>query len=144
MTSCPANTVDEHAARVVAAMVVILAIVSVATAEWFVMVLLALDFVVRGFVDRHYSPLRFVAKNITAAAGWQSRPVYAPPKRFAAQVGAAVTTLATVFHAGGFHNAAAVTTALLIVAASLEAAFGFCLACWIYPYIHGLRTDRRT
>jgi hypothetical protein len=140
-TECPVNTVDEHAARIVAAIVVALALISLWPPAWFLIALLAVDFIIRAWIDRKYSPLRLVAKSITSALGWEPKPVYAPPKRFAAQIGSVLTILATVLHVAGLHIAAVVVTALLIVAASLEAGLGFCLACWIYPFVFRFRSE---
>ena len=134
-TQCPANTVDEHAARIVATIVVAAAVASLWPPLRFLVAALAIDFVIRGFVDRRYSPLRFLAKGITGVLGWEPKPVYAPPKRFAAQIGATFTVVATALHLAGLHIGADVATAFLVVAASLEAGFGFCLACWIYPLV---------
>ena len=144
VTECPANTVDERATRIVASIVVILAIVSFWEPAMFLIAFLALDFTIRGFINRRYSPLRWVAKSITGVLGWEPKPVYAPPKRFAAQIGATLTILATVLHVAGLHTAALVVTAMLVVAASLEAGLGFCLACWLYPLVFRLRGDQTT
>jgi hypothetical protein len=142
-TECPVNTVDEHAARTVAAIVVILAAASFWGAAWPLVVVLAADFTIRGLVDRRCSPLRWIAKGIVGAIGLHIKSVYAPPKRFAAQVGATLTIAASVLHLAGLHVAALIVTAVLIVAASLEAGFGFCLACWLYPYVFRFRGEAR-
>jgi hypothetical protein len=134
-TECPANTVDGHAARTVAGIVVILAVLSLWSPAAGVIALLTVDFTIRGFVNRRYSPLRWVAKRLVGLTRLEIKPVYAPPKRFAAQIGAVLTITATLLHLAGLHAAAIVVTALLIVAASLESAAGFCLACWIYPLV---------
>ena len=83
--------------------------------------------------------MRFAAKSITGALNWEPKPVYAPPKRFAAQIGATLTIAAVLLHVAGAHVAALLVTGMLIVAASLEAGFGVCLACWVYPYVFRLR-----
>jgi len=139
ITECPVNTVDEHAARIVAASVVILAVLSFLAPAWYLVAFLAADFTIRGFFDRTYSPLRWIAKRVTAALGWAIKPVYAPPKRFAAGIGATLTITATLAHLVGFHLAAVLVTGALVVAATLEAGFGVCLACWVYPYVTRLR-----
>lgn len=143
-TQCPANTVDEHAARIVAGIVVVLAALSLWPPAWFLIALLAVDFSIRAWIDRKYSHLRLVAKSITGLLGWEPKPVYAPPKRFAAQIGSALTILATVLHIVGFHVAAVVVTVMLIVAAALEAGLGFCLACWLYPFVFRLKGEAST
>lgn len=141
--SCPVNTVDEHAARVVAGIVVATALVSLWAPAWPLVAVLALDFATRAWVDRRYSPLRWIAKRLTHALGLAPKPVYAPPKRFAAQIGSVLTLVALALHLSGLHAAADVVTAALIVAASLEAAAGLCIACWLYPFVHRLRPAPR-
>lgn len=132
---CPARTVDEHAARACAGLVVVLAALSLWEPAAPLIALLAVDFAIRGFGNRRYSPLRWVAKSVVGLLGLEPKPVYAPPKRFAARIGAAMTVTATLLHVAGLPTAAAVVTVMLIVAASLEAFIGFCLACWVYPFI---------
>jgi len=139
-THCPANTVDENAARICAGVVVLLAAVSLWPPANALMVVVAADFIIRGFGNRRYSPLRWAAKTLAGALRLETKPIYAPPKLFAAQVGAVLTTLAAVLHmagvqVGGAHAAAYAVTGLLVVAASLESALGFCLACWVYPLV---------
>jgi hypothetical protein len=137
---CPAGTVDEHAARTCAALVVALAALSLWEPAMALIAVLPVDFAIRGFGNRRYSPLRWLARRIVHTFGLEPKPVYAPPKRFAAQIGAALTIVATALHLMGLHTAAIVVTAFLIVAASLEAVLGFCLACWIHPMVFRSRT----
>jgi hypothetical protein len=141
VTQCPANTVDEHAARIVASIVVALALASFWAPASALIAFLAVDFTIRGFVNRRYSPLRWIAKSITAALNWEPKPVYAPPKRFAAQIGSTLTIVATVLHFSGLHIGAIGVTLALVVAASLEAGFGLCLACWVYPIAFRFRGE---
>lgn len=137
--SCPTNTVDERAARVVAGIVTALAIVSSWTPATWLIALLAIDFAIRAWIGRRYSPLRWVAKRITGVLGWSPKPVYAPPKQFAARIGSVLTAAATVAHLAGIHALGVGLTGALVVAASLEAAAGFCIACWVYPLVFKVR-----
>lgn len=149
MKQCPANTVDEHAARACAGMVVVLAALSLWPSATILTVALAIDFMIRGFGSRRYSPLRWIAKHAVRAIGLEPKPVYAPPKRFAAQLGAVLAVLATTLHALALqvpvlHLFAVVVIGLLIAAASLEAVFAICLACWIYPLVFRERSATTT
>ena len=47
-------------------------------------------------------------------------------------MGAALTTLAAVFALAGEHTATAVLLGLVVVAALLESALGFCVGCKIF------------
>lgn len=136
--SCPSNTVDAHAARIVAAIVVVVALLSLVPSLMWLSGILATDFFIRAWVGRRYSPIRWVAKHITAVLRLPPKYAYAPPKQFAARVGS-MLTMTIAFSHFGLHEFAVATTLLLIVAASLEAFAGFCVACWLYPYVYRVR-----
>lgn len=140
---CPVNTVDENAARIVAAFTVLLSSVAIVTAEWWPIAVLVADFYLRGWVDRRYSPLRWLAKQTARALSLEPKPVYAPPKQFAAQIGSLLTAVALTACLSGAHGAAVVVAAMLITAASLEAIAGFCIACWLYPLLFRARSSLR-
>jgi hypothetical protein len=137
--TCPTNTVDNNAARVVAGITAALALLSLWPPATWLIAVAAADFFVRAWVNRRYSPLRWIAKQITSALQLQAKPVYAPLKQFAARIGSILAIAATVLHAGGLHLAAASVTFALLAAASLEALAGFCLACWLYPFVFRTR-----
>ncbi|SDP79869.1 protein of unknown function [Actinopolyspora xinjiangensis] len=62
------------------------------------------------------------------------RPYEDPaPVRFAQGIGFACTLVATVGYAGGWTALGVTTNALALVAALLNAAFGYCLGCRLYP-----------
>lgn len=139
--TCPPNTVDERAARVVAGLIVATVMVSATfPAAWWFIAIAAGDFALRAWVSRRYSPLRWLAKRLLAMFDAEPRPVYAPPKRFAAQIGSVLTLAATALHLAGMHEAAVALSALLAIAASLEAFAGFCVACYLHPLIFGTRS----
>lgn len=133
--TCAPNSIDGNAARVVAGIVATLALASLWSPAWWLTIVLAADFFVRAWVGRTYSPLRWVAKRITGALGVPVKPTYAPPKRFAARIGSALTLLIVSAHLLGLSGLAIVVTLALVAAASLEAFASFCIACWVYPYV---------
>ncbi len=62
-----------------------------------------------------------------------ARYVAGPPKRFAQSIGAALSVSAVILHfAFGLTTAAYVLTGLILFAATLESAFGFCIGCRIF------------
>lgn len=132
------NTVDEHVVRLVALAVVGLAAASLLPALGWVSAILAADFFVRAWLDPMSSPLRRIAHRVASYTHLQPKPVYAPPKRFAARIGSVITMTAAVAHVG-FDAAAVVLTLILIVAAGLEAFANFCVGCWVYPYVRRIR-----
>ena len=139
--TCAPNSIDGNAARVVAGIVAALALASLWPPAWWLTIVLAIDFFVRAWVGRTYSPLRWVAKRITGALGVPVKPTYAPPKRFAARIGSALTLLIVASHLLGLGGLALAVTLALVAAASLEAFASFCIACWVYPYVFRRQTS---
>jgi hypothetical protein len=124
------NPVNEVSARLVAAGVLALSVVELATRDRWLLVPLAYGFVARVLTGPTLSPLgRFITEIVVPRLRLPSRPVPGPPKRFAQGIGATLTTAALVAWIAGALGAADVLVALLIVAAALESIFGFCLGC---------------
>jgi hypothetical protein len=127
------NPVNEKAARVVAGVVALVAAAILVTGWQWLLVVLAYGFWARVLTGPTLSPLGRFAMRVAAPRLGAPRYVPGPPKRFAQGIGAAVTTLAAVFAlALGWTTAADVLTALLIVFATLESVFAFCVGCRIF------------
>lgn len=125
------NPVNEVAARVVAAGVVVLALTAIATGWRWLLLVLLYGFAARVAAGPRLSPLGLLATRvIVPRLPFAERPVAGPPKRFAQAVGLAfslaATLLAYVFDAP---TAAFAVTGALAAAALLESAFGLCLGC---------------
>src|SRR5438132_12701779 len=77
------------------------------------------------------SPLgQLVTRFITPRLDVRAKPVPGPPKRFAQAIGAAFTVSASILYFGfGNTVAALVLIGLLLVAATLESVFAYCLGC---------------
>ena len=127
------NPVNEKAARVVAAAVAVLGVVVLATGWQWLLVVLAYGFWARVLTGPTLSPLGRFATAVAAPRLGAPRYVAGPPKRFAQGIGAGVTTIAAVCGpALGWTTVAEVLTALLVVFATLESVFGFCVGCRIF------------
>jgi len=63
-----------------------------------------------------------------------------PPLKFAQLVGFVFAVAGTVGFATGLVTLGLAATALALVAAFLNAAFGICLGCRLYPLVSHLRT----
>ena len=124
------NPVDEISARLVAAGVVALTVLTLATGVWWLLVPLAFGFVARVASGPRFSPLGLlVTRVVRPRLGAAARPVPGPPKRFAQGIGAVFSLSAAVLVVLGLTTAAVVVLSLLLVAASLEAFVGLCLGC---------------
>jgi hypothetical protein len=124
----PAN---EVAARMVAAGVVALCTLILAGQWPWLTAVLAFGFVARVLTGPRVSPLAlFVTRVIIPRLGLAERPTPGPPKRFAQGIGAALSLAAVVAWFGfGSSLAAYVLVAMILSAATLEAALGLCLGC---------------
>lgn len=127
------NPVNDNAARVVAAGVALIAMVTLATGWLWLTVLLAVGFAARVLSGPRFSLLGRLATQVIAPRLGPAVLVPGPPKRFAQAIGLALTTVAGV--AGLVFGADALAlglVAVLLVFATLESVLGFCAGCWLF------------
>jgi hypothetical protein len=98
---------------------------------------LAYGFVARVLTGPTLSPLgQLVTKVITPRLPFAPTYVAGPPKRFAQGIGVVFSVTAAVLALGfDLRGPAYVVLGMLIVAATLEAAFGFCLGCKVFALL---------
>jgi hypothetical protein len=126
------RTINEKAARVVAGVVAIVALVALlAPAHWLV-IPLAYGFWARALTGPRLSPLGALASRVIAPRLGAPKVVPGPPKRFAQAMGAAITTAAVVALVLGAQGVVEALLALMLVAASLESVLAFCVGCQIF------------
>jgi hypothetical protein len=124
------NPVNEVAARTVAAGVVLMAVAELLTGQRWLLVPLAYGFLARVLTGPTLSPLgRFATQVAAPRLPFDARFVAGPPKRFAQGIGATLTTVALVSWLAGAPLLADVLVGMLVVAATLESVFGYCLGC---------------
>ncbi|HEY4895297.1 MAG TPA: DUF4395 domain-containing protein [Solirubrobacteraceae bacterium] len=127
------NPVNEKAARTVAFIVMLAAVLTLATSAYWLLALLAYGFIARVLTGPTLSPLGRLASSVIAPRLGPERPVPGPPKRFAQGIGAVITTVAAVaalgFSAGALADGLLI---LLIAAAGLESIFALCVGCRLF------------
>ena len=131
------NPVNEVSARLVAAGVVAMCAATLAFDQRWIIVLLAYGFVARVLTGPTLSPLgQLVTRGLTPALPFAPKWVPGPPKRFAQGIGAFLSVTALVL-AFGFDEttAAYVCVAFILVAATLESVFAYCLGCKIFAVL---------
>jgi hypothetical protein len=127
------NPVNEKAARTVAFVVMLTAVVTLATSAYWLLIPLAYGFIARVLTGPTLSPLGRLASSVIAPRLGPAKPVSGPPKRFAQAIGAVITTAAAIAALGfGADALADVLLAILILAAGLESIFAFCAGCQIF------------
>ena len=131
------NPVNEIAARLVAGMVLAVALSFILTGEAWLLVLLTYGFLARVATGPTLSPMGLLATRVLVPLlGNPERPVPGPPKRFAQTVGLvfSVAALALYFGAGSAMAAKAVIVVLALFA-TLESGLGFCAGCFVFGYL---------
>jgi hypothetical protein len=139
------TTINEKAARVVAGVVAITAVVALLTGARWLLVPLAYGFWARVLTGPSLSPLARLASQVVAPRLGEPKTVSGPPKRFAQGMGAVMTTAGAIAELGfGAHGVADAFLVALAVAATLESAFALCLGCKVFGLLMraGLIPDR--
>jgi len=131
------DPVNEVSARLVAAGVVAMGLAAtVLDLRWLTLVI-AYGFWARVLTGPTLSPLgQLVTRVVTPRLPFAARPVPGLPKRFAQVVGVVFSTTAVILTYGfDKWGPAQVVLAILIFAAFLESALGFCLGCKIFGFL---------
>lgn len=128
------NPVNEVSARLVATGVLLLCIATLAFDQPWILAVIAAGFLARVLTGPSLSPLgQLVTRVIVPRLPFAERPVAGPPKRFAQGMGFVMSTTAAILALGfGLRTAAYAITGLIIVAATLESVFRFCIGCRIF------------
>lgn len=127
-----AVTGSESKIRLTALLVLVIDIIYLITGFGAAPLLLTIDFALRAFGLPQYSPLGFIAARTATALKLQAKPVYMPPKRFAARVGFVFCVAVTILHYADYEVAATLVGAVLAIFAALESLAGFCAGCYVY------------
>jgi hypothetical protein len=128
------HPVNEVSARLVAGGVVIMSVATIVLDQPWLLAVIAYGFVARVLTGPTLSPLgQLVTRVITPRLNAPAKLVPGPPKRFAQGIGAVLSVTAAVLALGfGQTTAGYVLVGLIIVAATLESVFAFCVGCKIF------------
>lgn len=125
----------ENKIRLTAFLVFLLTIIYIKTNFIGIPIFLLLDFAIRGFGFGKWSVLGFLAEKLVTLFKLEQKPIYFPPKQFAAQVGFIFSFTLLLFNI--FDLNAIVISLILLICAVLEAFFNFCVGCYVYnSYYH--------
>jgi len=129
------DTINEKAARTVAGVVALTALVAVLTGWHWLAIPLAYGFWARVVAGPTLSPLAQFATRVAAPRLGPPVTVPGPPKRFAQAIGAVLTSGAVIAWALGASTVVTVLLVLLVVAATLESVFAVCLGCILFAQL---------
>jgi hypothetical protein len=130
------RVVDDVTVRLIAAVVLVLAVLALVSHQWWIYAVLALDFTLRAALGPRVSPLaQLVQRAVRPRVRAPKRQTAGPPKRFAAAIGAVLTAAATVLWllpGTAADTAVVVLGAVMVVFPALEAVLGLCVGCRVF------------
>jgi hypothetical protein len=135
---CPVSDkkIDEKVARVNAAITFALIAMFVLTGSIIPVVFLAIDFLLRSSILSNYSPVAMSSRAIVRVLGIEKSYINAGTKIFAARLGLLMACFVILLFALNLVIPAFILAGMLGLLTFLEAAFGLCIACEIYPYVY--------
>lgn len=127
---CPVSfeKINENVARANASLAVVLLLVFLFSPMKWIILIVAADFFIRGFLKAAYSPFAAVSKKLLTLFNVQPVMIDAAPKIFAARVGFLFSCLLTVCWLLHLDTAAMIIGLMFTVCALLE-------ACKMYPLV---------
>lgn len=131
------NPVNEVSARLVAGGVLLMSLATIIFDQPWLTIVIAYGFLARVLTGPTLSPLgQLVTRVITPRLTIPEKPVPGPPKRFAQGMGA-VLSIAAAILAVGFDQRLAADIVLggIVVAATLESVFAYCVGCKIFAIL---------
>ncbi len=142
---CPISEkkVNERVARVNATFTVLLITGFLITQNIIFIAFLAIDFFIRTADLAKYSLVALSSKNIVKYLQVKELMINAGPKIFAARIGLILCSLIIISYMLNIKIPALVIAGILGLFSFLEAAFGLCVACEIYPFVYRLLYSRK-
>lgn len=130
------DPVNDYAARFVAAMVVILTLSFLVTANIWVLIFILYGFLARVLTGPTLSPIGLIATKILVPLfGNPEKLVPGPPKRFAQAIGLVFSAAALITLLFSEISATRFLMGILGFFASLEAFVGFCTGCYVFGWL---------
>ena len=131
------RVVDEVSIRVVAALVLVVALIALATGQAWLYAVLAVDFALRVVWGPRFSPLAHLTLDVLRPRlSAAPREAAGPPKRFAAAIGATLTAVAALaYYAAGWTSVTWVIGVVMVVFPALEAGLGLCVGCKVFALL---------
>ncbi|MET3979615.1 hypothetical protein ABIB62_002201 [Mucilaginibacter sp. UYP25] len=138
---CPVDhiKVNENKIRMIALLVLILAVFFLFTGYNFIIMLLVFDFFTRTFNKQKYSPLGWLADRLVVRFKIPYKPTDRGPKRFAAGMGFFFVSIMLTGAIAEWTVLLLPIAALLCIFAFLESFSGFCVGCYVYTGLKWVR-----
>ena len=134
---CPISSekTPEYMPRIVAAYVIGLLLAYIFTGFLPIIVFLVFDYALRGYGLQRYSLLNLLARSTGNLFKGEQFLIDKAPKEFAARIGLLLTFTALLFELVHVEQVASIIAIVIVVFATLESAFKFCVGCLMYTWI---------
>lgn len=135
---CPVSDkkINERVARINATFTVLILLTFVITKSVLPVLFLVADFLLRAGEYSKFSLVGISSKGIVKYFAFEKVFINAGPKLFAARIGFFLSSIIAITFFLGFYFLAYSIAWVLVLFSFLEAAFGICVACEIYPYTY--------
>jgi hypothetical protein len=137
---CPVSDkqINEKAARINGAITVLLLALFGVTQSIIPVLFLAIDFLLRAADYTRFSPIAISSGNIVRYLSLNNKLINAGPKLFAARIGLVFSSIIVISFTLNASTFGYVMAGILGLFSFLEAVFGLCVACEIYPFVYRL------
>jgi hypothetical protein len=137
---CPISNkkINEKVARLNAGFTILVLLIYAFTQSIITVIILGIDFFIRGSESAQYSPIRALSKFTVESLHLKPQYVNEGPKKFAARIGFVFSVLVIIAQIAGLPITANIIASIFGICAFLEGVFGFCIACRIYPFAYKL------
>ncbi len=130
-------TTNESKIRLIALFVLMLTSTYIVTNQLLIPIFLVVDFSLRAFDLAKFSPLVLISEALVKALYLPIKPVYLPPKRFAARIG---LLFSLVIVALQLLSVPTITiSGVLAFFAALESLLGFCAGCYVFSFLQQIK-----
>lgn len=138
---CPVNErqINENVTRLNALVTFIVVALFILTPYKWILLFLPVDFALRAWFQGRFSPIGRMNNYLVRSLNLGESLINEGPKVFAARIGLILSALAVISFFAGFTIVAYILGGILVFFSFLEATFGFCVACKIYPFIYRSR-----
>ena len=126
------SNASQNKIRITAFMVFLLTIIFITSNFILIPIFIAIDFALRGFNFGKYSILSLISSKIVKFLPFTDKPIFFPPKQFAAKIGFMFSLILILFY---FLNLKSIIVAsILAFFAGMEAFLNICMGCIVYNY----------
>ena len=139
---CPISfkQVNERVVQLNAALTILFAVLFFITPYKWLIFLLSIDFLIRGFLNPSYSFFSAISKTFLRVFKIKPIMINAGAKVFSAKIGFLFCCMIAVSYFLNYQTISLIIGCVLIFFAALETLFRFCIACKIYPFIYKSKT----